>query len=161
MQKHLFRTPPHAAQLDISRHAIRRYKQRVGYKRAPATDVKRAIKRSINDSLVKQWRDDVTGDWLLVTTSFVAYVAGRTVVTIIGANDLRRHGANTTVPESLTPRVMNRLVSLSAQWSKGVEDLDRVYGRTLRASQQMPKLGTLPLVHSDAPVAQAAEGTNT
>jgi hypothetical protein len=73
----------------ISKHAVRRYRQRFGKRTTSAHRVRRHIRNKIKYDTVKAYRSK-TGSYNIVTDEFVAIVRGGVVTTVSHLHDNQR-----------------------------------------------------------------------
>jgi hypothetical protein len=70
----------------VSKHAIRRYKLRIGRKNASGNKIRQRIKNMINNHAIRSFKQ-IDGCWCIETKEFIAKVKNNVVITIIGRDN--------------------------------------------------------------------------
>lgn len=67
----------------VGRHAIRRYRMRIGKKNASGKRVREHIKKEIKQNCINKYTINRYGDYHIETPAFIARCRGNRVVTIL------------------------------------------------------------------------------
>lgn len=78
--------------MKVGKHAIRRYKQRIGRRTASRERIIKDIKNQIQNHCTKKIYNDFTGQYRVETSKFVAVCEKGTVVTILPINEQQLSG---------------------------------------------------------------------